>query len=213
MRTQINIRHNIQRIYISNTYPKGSHDNTGTLISNTTNDDGGIGSNSKVTFTTNTSNTYYISAGAYSNNTGTYTLTATATGSNANITPNPSDNYLYDANGNMTQNNHKLIQWTSFNKPKHFTNSNSNDTTAFAYAPNRNRYHSKHTLHPRQNPLPPLRQPRLHRHHHRRPRQHRRTHGIHRLRTKTPRRLACQRPTTPHHPNPNQQRLHWTRAH
>ncbi|WP_122951362.1 RHS repeat-associated core domain-containing protein [Bathymodiolus thermophilus thioautotrophic gill symbiont] len=143
MQTQVNIHRNIQRTHMSSAYLKGTHGNTDTLISNTTNDDGGIGSNSKVTFTANTSNTYYISASAYSNNTGTYTLTATATGSNANITPNPSDNYLYDANGNMTQNNKKLIQWTSFNKPKRFTN--SNDTTAFAYAPNRNRYQKTQT--------------------------------------------------------------------
>ncbi|OJA03278.1 pre-peptidase C-terminal domain-containing protein, partial [Bathymodiolus thermophilus thioautotrophic gill symbiont] len=105
---------------LSDPYLRGIYDNTGTLISNTTSDDDGIGSNSKVTFTANTSNTYYISAGAYyiSSNTGTYTLTATVTGSNANIIPNPSNTYTYDANGNMTQNNNKLIQWTSFNKPK-----------------------------------------------------------------------------------------------
>jgi hypothetical protein len=68
-----------------------------------------------------TSNTYYISAGAYSRNTGTYTLTAIVTGSGASITPSLSDDYIYDANGNMTKNNNKIIQWTSFNKPKRFT--------------------------------------------------------------------------------------------
>ncbi|CAB5499092.1 hypothetical protein THERMOT_975, partial [Bathymodiolus thermophilus thioautotrophic gill symbiont] len=63
---------------LSDPYLRGIYDNTGTLISNTTSDDDGIGSNSKVTFTANTSNTYYISAGAYciSSNIGTYTLTA-----------------------------------------------------------------------------------------------------------------------------------------
>ncbi|CAB5503958.1 hypothetical protein THERMOT_1883, partial [Bathymodiolus thermophilus thioautotrophic gill symbiont] len=116
---------------LSDPYLRGIYDNTGTLILGTTNDDSGIGLNSKVTFTANASNTYYISAGAYSNNTGTYTLTATVTGSNANITLNPSDNYLYDANGNMTQNNNKLIQWTPFNKPKRFTNSNTTIATTY----------------------------------------------------------------------------------
>ncbi|OJA03272.1 hypothetical protein, partial [Bathymodiolus thermophilus thioautotrophic gill symbiont] len=85
MRTQINIRRNIQRIYTSNTCPKGIHGNTSTLILGVTNDDSDIGHNSKITFTTNTSNTHYISVDAYNNN----------------ITPNPSDNYL----SNMTQNN------------------------------------------------------------------------------------------------------------
>ncbi|WP_202753265.1 hypothetical protein, partial [Bathymodiolus thermophilus thioautotrophic gill symbiont] len=128
MRTQINIRRNIQRIYTSNTYPKGIHGNTSTLILGVTNDDGDIGHNSKITFTTNTSNTHYISVGTYNNN---YTLIATIIGSNTNITLNPSDNYLYDANDNMTQNNNKLIQWTSFNKPKRFTSSNATITTTY----------------------------------------------------------------------------------
>jgi YD repeat-containing protein len=121
-------------------YLRGIYNNTGTLISNTTNDDSGIGVNSKVIFTASTSNTYYISAGAYSRNTGTYTLTAIVTGSGASITPSLSDDYIYDANGNMTKNNNKIIQWTSFNKPKRFTKSNSNDNTTFVYAPNRSRY-------------------------------------------------------------------------
>ncbi|CAC9559628.1 hypothetical protein [uncultured Gammaproteobacteria bacterium] len=126
-------------------YLRGIYDNTGTLISGTTNDDGSI-VNSKLTFTANTSNTYYISAGAYSRyDMGTYTLTATVTGSNADITPIQSDDYIYDANGNMTKNNNKIIQWTSFNKPKRFTKSNSNDNTTFVYAPNRSRYQKTQT--------------------------------------------------------------------
>ncbi|OJA03626.1 RHS repeat-associated core domain-containing protein, partial [Bathymodiolus thermophilus thioautotrophic gill symbiont] len=58
---------------LSDPYFRGIYDNTGTLIPGTTNDDGGIGLNSKITFTANTSNTYYISAGAYSNDTTTFT--------------------------------------------------------------------------------------------------------------------------------------------
>jgi hypothetical protein len=91
-------------------YLRGIYDNTGTLISGTTNDDGSI-VNSKLTFTANTSNTYYISAGAYSRyDMGTYTLTATVTGSNADITPIQSDDYIYDANGNMTKNKPRLVR-------------------------------------------------------------------------------------------------------
>ena len=126
-------------------YLRGIYNNTGTLISNTTNDDSGIGVNSKVIFTASTSNTYYISAGAYSRNTGTYTLTAIVTGSGASITPSLSDDYIYDANGNMTKYNNKIIQCTSFNKPKRFTKSNSNDNTTFVYAPNISRYQTTQT--------------------------------------------------------------------
>ncbi|CAC9628195.1 hypothetical protein [uncultured Gammaproteobacteria bacterium] len=126
-------------------YLRGIYNNTGTLISNTTNDDSGIGVNSKVIFTASTSNTYYISAGAFGRNTGTYILTAIVTGSSASITPSLSDDYIYDANGNMTKNNNKIIQWTSFNKPKRFTKSNSNDNTTFVYAPNRSRYQKTQT--------------------------------------------------------------------
>ncbi|CAB5500678.1 hypothetical protein THERMOT_1288 [Bathymodiolus thermophilus thioautotrophic gill symbiont] len=69
---------------MSRTYLRGTHDNANTLTSNTTNDDSGIGRNSKATFTVNTSNVYYTSAGSHGNNIGTYTLTVT--GSNTAIT-------------------------------------------------------------------------------------------------------------------------------
>ncbi|WP_143108631.1 hypothetical protein [Bathymodiolus thermophilus thioautotrophic gill symbiont] len=108
MQTQVNIRHNIQKTHISSAYLRSIHGNTGTLISDTTNDDGSIGHNSKNTLTVNTSNTYHISAGAYSDKIGADTLTAT--GNSTNITSNPADDYIYDGNGNMTQNNNKLIQ-------------------------------------------------------------------------------------------------------
>ncbi|SHA21608.1 hypothetical protein BTHERMOSOX_1198 [Bathymodiolus thermophilus thioautotrophic gill symbiont] len=128
MQTQINIRHNTQKIHTSGAYLKDTRDNTNALISNTINTNSGIRHNLKATPTTSTSDTPYISTGTCSNN---YTLIATVTSSNANITPNPSGNCLYDANGNTTQNN-KLIQWISFNKPKCFTKASSNNATTFA---------------------------------------------------------------------------------
>ncbi|MDC9715542.1 MAG: hypothetical protein PSN36_06995 [Gammaproteobacteria bacterium] len=117
--------------------------NAGSLISGTTNDDSGVGVNSKLTFTATTSDTYYISAGAYGNNIGTYTLTVEVVGNTGTIVP--LDGYTYDANGNMTQNNSKTIQWTSFNKPKRFAKTNSGDSTTFVYAPNRARYKKTQT--------------------------------------------------------------------
>ncbi len=58
---------------------------------------------------------------------------------------NQDRSYTYDANGNMTKNDDKIIQWTSFDKPKRFTKSNSNDNTTFVYAPNRSRYQKTQT--------------------------------------------------------------------
>ena len=55
---------------------RGIHDADGNLISGTTNDDGGEGRNSRVTFTATESGTYYVAAGAYSGQ-GTYELEVT----------------------------------------------------------------------------------------------------------------------------------------
>ena len=57
-------------------YLRGIHDAEGNLISGTTNDDGGAGYNSRVTFTASETGTYYIAAGAYSGR-GTYELEVT----------------------------------------------------------------------------------------------------------------------------------------
>jgi hypothetical protein len=46
------------------------------------------------------------------------------------------NDYIYNA---------KIIQWTSFNKPKHFAKNNNNDTTTFVYDPNRSRYQKTQT--------------------------------------------------------------------
>ena len=55
-------------------YLRGVHDAAGTLIAGTTNDDGGTGGNSRLTFTAESSATYYVAAGAYEDLIGTYKL-------------------------------------------------------------------------------------------------------------------------------------------
>ena len=59
---------------LSDPYLHGIHDADGVLIADTTNDDGGAGRNSRVTFTAEDAGTYYVAAGAYENEEGTYTL-------------------------------------------------------------------------------------------------------------------------------------------
>ena len=67
---------------------RGIHDNNGDLIPRTSNDDGGTGLNSQVTFTAPADGTYYVAAGAWGDRTGTYTLSVTE------ITPStPDDDY------------------------------------------------------------------------------------------------------------------------
>ena len=62
---------------LSDPYLHGIHDAAGNLIARTTNDDGGDGYNSRVTFTATTTGTYYIAAGAYNSHQGTYTVEVT----------------------------------------------------------------------------------------------------------------------------------------
>ena len=64
---------------LSDPYLHGIHDSDGDLIPRTTNDDGGGGYNSRVTFTATESGTHYIAAGANSNSLGTYELEVTHT--------------------------------------------------------------------------------------------------------------------------------------
>ena len=52
----------------------GIHDADGDLIDGTTNDDGGVGHNSRLEFVAPETGTYYIAAGAYEDHFGTYTL-------------------------------------------------------------------------------------------------------------------------------------------
>lgn len=55
-------------------YFVGIHDSRGQLVPGTTNDDYGIGYDSRVSFTPATSGTYYLAAGAYGDTTGAYEL-------------------------------------------------------------------------------------------------------------------------------------------
>ena len=55
-------------------YLYGVHDANGNFIAGTTDDDGGVGDNSRVTFTAAADATYYVAAGTYGDDTGTYTL-------------------------------------------------------------------------------------------------------------------------------------------
>ena len=57
-------------------YLRGVYDANGNLIPGTTNDDGGLGYNSRLTFTATASGTHYIAAGAYSGR-GTYEVEVT----------------------------------------------------------------------------------------------------------------------------------------
>ena len=64
---------------LSDPYLRGIHDSDGNLILRTTNDDGGQGVNSRLTFTATESGTHYIAAGAYSGGQGTYEVEVTDT--------------------------------------------------------------------------------------------------------------------------------------
>ena len=64
---------------LSDPYLRGIYDADGNRISNTTNDDGGQGYNSRVTFTATESGTHYIAAGAWSSRRGTYEVEVTDT--------------------------------------------------------------------------------------------------------------------------------------
>ncbi|MFP6827310.1 MAG: pre-peptidase C-terminal domain-containing protein, partial [Pseudohongiellaceae bacterium] len=59
---------------LSDPYLSGIYNSSGSLISGTTNDDGGTSLNSQLEFTATSSGTHYISAGAFSSNIGTYRL-------------------------------------------------------------------------------------------------------------------------------------------
>ena len=59
---------------LSDPYLRGVHDADGNLIAYTTDDDGGLGNNSRVTFTAAQAGTYYVAASADRTLVGTYTL-------------------------------------------------------------------------------------------------------------------------------------------
>ena len=68
-------------------YLWGIHNTDGVLLDGTTNDEGGVGRNSRVFFTAQADGTYYVAAGAYSSREGTYTLSVT------NLTDNSLDDF------------------------------------------------------------------------------------------------------------------------
>ena len=63
---------------LSDPYLRGVQDAEGDLISGTTNDDGGEGYNSRLTFTASESGTHYIAVGAYRSVQGTYAVAVVA---------------------------------------------------------------------------------------------------------------------------------------
>ena len=62
---------------LSDPYLRGIHDSNGAHIRGTTDDDGGVGYNSRVEFLAPSSGTYYVAAGAARSGKGTYKLTVT----------------------------------------------------------------------------------------------------------------------------------------
>ena len=63
---------------LNDPYLRGIHDANGTLISRTTDDDGGTGRNSRLVYEAATSGVHYLAAGAWGTRTGTYTLSVTS---------------------------------------------------------------------------------------------------------------------------------------
>ncbi|MCV2888457.1 pre-peptidase C-terminal domain-containing protein [Ruegeria aquimaris] len=59
---------------LSDPYFRGLYNSSGALVSGTTNDDGGTGLNSQITFTADSTGTFFLAAGAYGSNTGTYKI-------------------------------------------------------------------------------------------------------------------------------------------
>ena len=59
---------------LSNAYLRGVYDRVGNLIDGTSNDNSGVGFNSRVYFMAPEAGTYYVAAGGYGGNAGTYTL-------------------------------------------------------------------------------------------------------------------------------------------
>ena len=82
-------------------YLRGIYDADGNLIPRTTNDDGGQGYNSRLTFTATESGTHYIAAGAYSGQ-GTYEVEVTDT-SPPIVGPDPDSGDLPDRQEQVQQ--------------------------------------------------------------------------------------------------------------
>lgn len=87
---------------LPDTYLRGIHDSSGNLISGTTNDDGGTGYNSAVSYTAPSSGTYYIAASAYGSGTGTYRLSLSDMGSSDDFADTTSTHGTLTVGGHQT---------------------------------------------------------------------------------------------------------------
>ena len=76
---------------LGNPYFRGVYDINGNLVEGTTDNNAGVYSNSRVTFTPDESSVYYVAAGGYSGSGGTYTLSVT------DITDGITDDFAADA--------------------------------------------------------------------------------------------------------------------
>lgn len=87
----------------------------------------------------NTQSLTYDSLGniTYKSDVGQYTYSNNNAGPHA-VTQAGSNNYGYDANGNMISGNGRTIQWSSFNKPTQITQNGRSAT--FSYGPDRARF-------------------------------------------------------------------------
>ena len=79
-------------------YLRGLYDADGNRIVNTSNDDGGAGKDSQLTFTVDTTGTYYVSAGAQGSSTGAYEVSVT----DITIDGGPEADTLRGGDGNDT---------------------------------------------------------------------------------------------------------------
>ncbi|MEX5728137.1 Ca2+-binding RTX toxin-like protein [Rhodovulum iodosum] len=87
---------------LSDPYIRGLYDSAGDRISNTTDDDGGDGLNSQMSYSAAATGTYYISAGAYGLNTGSYKVSVTDTGAADDYSQDTSTTGAVPVNGAAT---------------------------------------------------------------------------------------------------------------
>ncbi|WP_269617152.1 pre-peptidase C-terminal domain-containing protein [Prochlorococcus marinus] len=89
---------------LSDPYLRGIYNSSGVLISETSNDDGGSGRNSRLTYTPTSTGTYFIATGGYGTRTGSYTLGLTQTGTIDDYTANTSTTGSISVGGTTTGN-------------------------------------------------------------------------------------------------------------
>jgi len=87
---------------LSDPYLRGIHSSDGTLLTSSSNDDGGTGLNSQLTFTPDADGVYFIAAGGYASSTGTYTLAVADNGSSDDFSADISTTGSIPASGITT---------------------------------------------------------------------------------------------------------------